>query len=143
MAHVVTNLKALQAGAAGEDFLTHFGKPVEGDIAAAWAEEHAGAGSLVDRLSTMKSITVAGNSVPSASLLDALTRDLVIHTWDLARAVGVDEQLPADLVAVATASLEAAGPEIHAPGLYGEALPAPSEATPQAKLLAMSGRKPD
>lgn len=143
VAHVVTNLRALRACAAGDDFLSHFGKPVEGDIAAAWVEQHAAASSVADRLATVESITLGGNSVAPEMLIDALTRDLVIHTWDLARAVGGDERLPDALVAVATESLQAAGPEMRAPGLYGEAIHPPTEATPQAKLLALSGRDPN
>ncbi len=143
VAHVVTNLRALRAAVAGEDFLTHFGQPVEGDIVSAWSEQRAGALRLVEQVNTVESISVGGNPVPSEMMLDALMRDLVIHTWDLARAVGGDEQLPDDLVAAATASMAAAGPELRGPGLYGDAIPAPPDTTPLAKLLALSGRNPD
>lgn len=37
---------------------------------------------------------------------DEQAADTLIHTWDLARAVGADERLPADLVDVAAAVVE-------------------------------------
>ena len=97
----------------------------------------------MERAETVKSINVGGNPASPEMMLDALMRDLVIHTWDVARAVGGDEQLPADLVAAATAAMATVGPELRGPGFYGAQVPAPPGATALASLLALSGRSPD
>lgn len=66
--------------------------------------------------------------------------DLVVHTWDLARAVGLDEHLdPADVREV----LEAMTPMdamLRASGAFGPKLEPPPTADDQARLLAFLGR---
>ena len=143
VAHVVTNLRALRAAVAGGDFFAVFGQAVEGNIVSAWSEQRSGASPLVERAETVELMNVGGNPVSPEMMLDALMRDLVVHTWDVARAVGGDERLPADLVAAATAAMASVGPELRGPGLYGAEVAAPPGASALASLLALSGRNPD
>jgi uncharacterized protein (TIGR03086 family) len=81
--------------------------------------------------------------LPAATLQTFRVVDLTLHAWDLARALGVHEDLPSDAVMVSLASLEAMSgyiPEgMFGPGASG-ALAA--DASPQAKLLDISGRRP-
>lgn len=108
---------------------------------AAWAEVSSMADRLVALATEHESILVRGNAMPPELLLDALMRDLVIHTWDLACAVGGDQHLPANMVAAATAAMATVGPEMRGPGRYGPELPTPPDADAQTRLLALSGRK--
>ena len=70
--------------------------------------------------------------------LDFRIFDITLHAWDLARSIGADEQLAPDLVDVVLA-IVADGP----PGM-GFGITAigrvPSSASPQAKLLDLTGR---
>ncbi|MCW2526617.1 MAG: hypothetical protein JWM76_1477 [Pseudonocardiales bacterium] len=143
VAHVVTNLRALTTALRGEDFFSSFGQPVQGDIRAAWDEQCAAVSGLLRRLDDVEFVPVGGDSIPTHMVVDGLARDLVIHTWDLARAVGGDEDLPTEQVLTATASMDAVGPEQRRPGLYGQALPPPAAASPLVRLLALSGRAVD
>lgn len=140
VAHAVTNLRCLRDSVSGGDFFTAFGQPVEGDIGQAWAESSAAASATLDDAAGVETAVVGGNEVPLAMIVDGLTRDLVIHTWDLARAVGGDERLPDDLVAVATAAMADVGPDQRIPGLYGQIVESPPGADAQTRLLALSGR---
>ncbi len=75
-----------------------------------------------------------------AELLDMRVLDLTVHTWDLAHALGVNDTLEPDAVAYALAHAEAieAGRE-H--GSYAApAVPLPSPAPPQVRLLHLAGR---
>jgi uncharacterized protein (TIGR03086 family) len=71
-----------------------------------------------------------------------LISDVLVHTWDLARGVGADDALPGDLsddvYAVLDPMLNAFGPNdfFAAPREVG------SDASPQERLLARTGRKP-
>ena len=143
LAHVTANLRALRATIGGGDFFESFGRPVDGDLLAAWAEERGGAaGSLVEAAAhSVDSVIVGGNPVPLVAMVDGLMRDLVIHTWDLARAVGGDERLSDDLVAAATEAMSMVTDEARGPGLYGYEVPAPPGADAQTRLLAASGRR--
>jgi uncharacterized protein (TIGR03086 family) len=74
-------------------------------------------------------------------VIEALLRDVVIHTWDLARAAGGDEILPAHLVTAATAALARMPQHIRERGYFEDALEAPPDATDQIRLLALAGRR--
>ena len=95
--------------------------------------------AFIDR--SVETIVVGGNDVPPFVVVDGLMRDLVIHTWDLARAVGGDEHLPADLVAAATEAMKMVTDEARGPGLYGYPVAVPPDADAQRLLLASSGRR--
>lgn len=68
--------------------------------------------------------------------------DHVIHSWDLARAVGADESLDPELVGFV---LTALGPQVddwRSAGVFGDEVETGAEADPQTRLLAMTGRRP-
>jgi uncharacterized protein (TIGR03086 family) len=140
VAHAVTNLRCLRDSIDGGDFFTGFGQAVDGDILEAWNDARSRVSTTLDAAADVDTAVVGGNQVPLGMIVDGLTRDLVIHTWDLARAVGGDEQLPEDLVTVATRSMADIEPDQRVPGLYGQELDVPAGADAQARLLALSGR---
>lgn len=75
-----------------------------------------------------------------AFAIEALVRDVVIHTWDLGHATGGDELLPPHLVTAATASLARLPQQIRDRGLYSNAFELAEGATDQDRLLALAGR---
>jgi uncharacterized protein (TIGR03086 family) len=86
-----------------------------------------------------------GPSTFEASVDRFLSADALIHTWDLARAAGLDERLDPDEV---HASLEAMtamdaqfGEMMRSSGAFGPKLEAPAGADEQTQLLALLGRK--
>jgi uncharacterized protein (TIGR03086 family) len=69
--------------------------------------------------------------------------DVLIHTWDLARATGQDERLDPDLVAACTAMFLPEMPERgRAAGIVGPAVEVGPDADAQDVLLATMGRRP-
>jgi uncharacterized protein (TIGR03086 family) len=68
--------------------------------------------------------------------------DVLLHTWDLARATGQDDTLDAAFVAAMAEGMEAMGDALEQSGQYGPRVAVPSDADPQTKLLALSGRQP-
>lgn len=70
------------------------------------------------------------------------TPDILVHTWDLARATGQDERLLADEVhSVYEASLPY-DQALRDSGHYGPRVEVPDDADEQTKLLAFTGRQP-
>ena len=67
--------------------------------------------------------------------------DLLIHTWDLARAVGADDHLLSEACSVVYANLEPIDALIRAPGFFGPKLEPAADADAQDRLLAFVGRK--
>jgi uncharacterized protein (TIGR03086 family) len=71
-----------------------------------------------------------------------VTGDLLIHTWDLARATGLDETLDA---AEAQRMLEGVEPYdemLRSSGHYGPRVPVSPDADDTTKLIAFMGRNP-
>lgn len=73
------------------------------------------------------------------------TPDVLIHTWDLARATGLDERLDADEVRHQLAGIEALPPEVdqamRGSGHYGPRVAIAEDADEQTRLLAFMGRQ--
>lgn len=114
------------------------------DPAGAWAQAcqealaRAAADGVLDR-----PVHLSYGDSTGAAYLAEVTSDIVIHTWDLARATGGDEHLDPDLVEVAWATLAPNAHEWRAAGVFGPAVEVPADADPQARLLALTGRQPD
>jgi hypothetical protein len=70
-----------------------------------------------------------------------LTTDVLVHTWDLARSIGVDVELEAELeAALSGARQNNAG--LRSLGMFSAPVDVPAEATVQSRLLAFLGRDP-
>ena len=77
-------------------------------------------------------------------VLGIVTNDLLVHSWDLARAIGADDTLPTDAVAASLIVVEQAPANVvHHCRVWGDNLPVASDADPQTRLLAAVGRKPE
>jgi uncharacterized protein (TIGR03086 family) len=108
-------------------------------VLAAEAEAFSRADSL-----TMTVHHPAAGDIPGQLLLEFRTTDYALHSWDLARATGSDEELPEVLVASVWEALQPMVPIIDKTGVYGSG---PSgtvdgDAPLQRRLLDLSGRRP-
>lgn len=88
-----------------------------------------------------------GGDLPEApvgfrSLLPALRTEVLIHTWDLAKALGVEAGLDDDLCAVVLQGVEQHAGRYQASGMFGEAVALPAEAPVVDRLVALLGRDP-
>jgi len=102
----------------------------------AGAEQAFSAPGALDRV-----ITLPFGEMPARDGLGFPLGDLLVHTWDLARAVGADDRLLPEACAVTYASLEPIDELLRAPGYFGPKLePAPG-ADAQDTLLAFVGRQ--
>ena len=71
------------------------------------------------------------------------TPDVLIHTWDLARATGLDESLDTAVVSrVYTGMISFDDAAMRASGHFGARVEVPESADEQTKLLAFTGRTP-
>ena len=78
-----------------------------------------------------------------AACLDQIgTNDLLVHTWDLARATGLDETLDGDEVHRLFVAMEPYDDVLRQSGQYGPRVPVPDDADEQTKLIAFTGRRP-
>ena len=68
--------------------------------------------------------------------------DIVIHIWDLCRATGLDETLPADYVHAMFEGMREMDEALRVGGQYGPKVSVPPEADEQTRLIAFTGRTP-
>ncbi|MCA2263072.1 hypothetical protein A5626_03200 [Mycobacterium marseillense] len=73
-------------------------------------------------------------------LMPNLTRDVLVHTWDLARAVRADDTLDTEWCELFCAGLP--GDHQTSAGMFKAPLVVPGESGAQARLLARLGRDP-
>lgn len=78
---------------------------------------------------------------PRQDLINQIvTNDVFMHTWDLARATGLDETLLADEVDEMLDGMLPMDEMLRSSGHYGPRVAVPDEADEQTKLLAFIGR---
>jgi uncharacterized protein (TIGR03086 family) len=70
------------------------------------------------------------------------TGDEFQHTWDLARATGLDETLDPDEVHRLYESMEPVDELLRNSGHFGPRVAVPDDADEQTKLIAFTGRQP-
>jgi uncharacterized protein (TIGR03086 family) len=77
--------------------------------------------------------------LPAREYVKQMAIDSVIHSWDLAKGVGLDDSLDPELVEFCYADLQASAAEWRGAGVFGPETAASDEST-QARLLALTGR---
>lgn len=111
------------------------------DPAAAWSRALAGARQAVQEPGAAeRTVHLSYGDERAGEYLLQLFADHLIHGWDLARAIGGDTDLPADLVDECTtyfARMEATYRNI---GAIADRVDVPAGADPQTRLLATFGR---
>jgi uncharacterized protein (TIGR03086 family) len=68
--------------------------------------------------------------------------DVVVHTWDLARATGLDETLDATIVSEMLVGMQPMDEMLRESGQYGPKVEVADDADDQTKLIAFTGRNP-
>jgi uncharacterized protein (TIGR03086 family) len=121
------------------------GPPAEADPVAAWHH-------LVDELQRLLDdpgsaaqefdFGPPGRMTVENAIGMVITGDIVVHTWDLARATGQDETLDPEEVSAMYAGMQAIDEMLRASGHYGPKVAVPDDADEQTKLIAFTGRTP-
>lgn len=78
-----------------------------------------------------------------ANAIDMLvTSDVLVHTWDLATAAGLDDRIDEGIAAGLLAGMEPIDDLLRGSGHYGPKVSVPDDADIQTKLIAFTGRNP-
>jgi uncharacterized protein (TIGR03086 family) len=86
--------------------------------------------------------TRMGRATFEATIDQICTSDVLIHTWDLARATGQDEALDPDEVHRYLDGIEPMDAALRASGHFGPRVEVTKDADEQTRLLAFLGRRP-
>ena len=122
------------------------GDRFEGDLlgpdpSGAWVTARAAAVGAAARPGAMvDTVHLSYADVAGAEYLLQLTTDMAVHAWDLARGIGADEGLDADIVRACLEQVERDEEAIRSSGLFGRKVEVPADASAQTRLLAILGR---
>jgi uncharacterized protein (TIGR03086 family) len=117
---------------------------VDDDPVAAWAAlDAATRAALADpEIATREFDMPAGHHTVESAVSTFYTPDVLVHTWDLARATGLDERLDPDEVHALFVAMEPMDEMLRGSGQFGARVPVPDDADEQTKLIAFTGRQP-
>jgi uncharacterized protein (TIGR03086 family) len=117
--------------------------PVTDDPAGAWSVVNSTIQAALDNPAVADSErdTRMGTSTFAQTIDTICTGDVLIHTWDLARAAGLDETLDADAVHRMVEGIEPLGDTLEKSGHYGPRVAVPDDADEQTRLIAFVGRQ--
>jgi len=138
---------ALLGGAAGSEIRPIFSATAElkgdGLVEACRDSIEEAESLLVDLDEPGALVHFPGMDMPAAQLQSFRIVDMTLHAWDLARSIGVNEELPADAVELSLANLVAMEGMVP-PGMFGDGASGALDeaADAQARLLDLSGRRP-
>lgn len=105
------------------------------------AVEPALAAALADPANLEGTVESFAN-MPKQAVAGTVVGDLLIHSWDLARAIGADDSLPAEATSATLMGLQRMPEEmIRNENMFGPALEAAEGASEQDQLLAFVGRQ--
>jgi uncharacterized protein (TIGR03086 family) len=136
----------LVGGASAQQSRAAFGTDHGDDLAGELESNFATEMEAFHRDGAMESVIhhpVAGD-IPATVFLGFRTSDYLLHSWDIARATGADEELPEDLVTMTWETMEPLAPVISTIGVFGKGPSGnvPEDAPLQLRLLDLSGRRP-
>jgi uncharacterized protein (TIGR03086 family) len=140
--HVVEWMPGLVLGSAGIPFGPV--PSVDDDPVAAWrVVAEALQGALDDPgLSAREFDSQAGHLRVDDAIGMLCLGDIVVHTWDLARAAGLDERLDPNEVHRLYEGMLPLDDLLRSSGQYGPRVEVPDDADEQTKLIAFTGRRP-
>lgn len=140
VAHVVEGHRGVIAGVTGGES-TALGAGE--DPKKAWEEASRAIDEIAgDAETASKEIDGPTGRMPVGEIIGRfVTMDVLVHTWDLARTVGADEQLDEDSVRRAYEALKPMDAMIRMPNVFAAKLDPPQGADVQTEFLYFLGRR--
>lgn len=121
------------------------GDRFEGDVLGedpfrAWSDAREAALAAAERTPPDRLVHTSMGEMPAADYLEQMFGDHLIHSWDLARAIGADDRLDPELVETCEEMMRPHEEMMRASGVFGDRVEVPDDADPQTRLLALCGR---
>ena len=143
IAHLVSWVPGVLESGAGVELPT--GPSVDDDPVGAWLALSDGIQAVLDEPGVEQrrfSHPQAGDHPLDGAIAMFVLGDVLLHTWDLARATGQDETLDPDEVSGMLAGMLPMDDILRQSGHYGPKVPVPDDADEQTRLIAFVGRQP-
>ena len=111
----------------------------EGD----WAGLRASLQAKLADPASMEGVAEQLGGTPKPAVAGLITADLLVHSWDLATAIGADATLPEVAAESTLMGLQRLPEEmLRSPNMFGPAVDAGEDASAHARLIGFVGRQP-
>ena len=118
------------------------GDPLGADPKAAWGEGSAAAQAAFEADGALDHpVALSSGETSARDYLWQMTTDAAVHAWDLARGIGVDDQLDHELVRRVHTETEKDVEMLAKSGLFDEPVAVSSGADLQTRMLGLFGRR--
>ncbi|HEX9775197.1 MAG TPA: TIGR03086 family metal-binding protein [Actinomycetota bacterium] len=127
--------------------IAQVGDRFEGDILgddpkAAWGEaSEAALATAAEPGAFERTVNLSRGDTPAEVYVWELILDHTVHGWDLARGIGADETMDAEIAERLYANLLPVAASLQQGGAFAAPVPVPDDAGTPVKLLALLGRK--
>jgi uncharacterized protein (TIGR03086 family) len=154
VAHVINEQRRILGTLRGIEPKARYGVPVTemgvvpepepgADLAAAWREVGDALVEAIDDPACAEiALPTPVGPMPFAEVVEALPEDVLIHSWDLARATGGDERLDAEAVVRVFEKFKPMDEALRQPWAFGPKQTPPPGADVQTDFLCFVGRRP-
>lgn len=116
---------------------------VADDPASAWRQRADEVQRVLEEQGDVVYASPMFGEMPLASAIDQFyTNDVWMHSWDLARALGVAFDLGDERCAAALTGMEPMDEVLRSSGQFGPRVPVPDDAPVQDRFVAFIGRDP-
>ena len=115
-------------------------QPITGDVFTSWQSARRGLETTITPEALERRVRWPFGEQTIDRGLGLFSLEVLVHTWDIARAAELDVALDPVLVHDHFARVQRVGHLLRGPGMYGQELPAAPEADEQDRLLAFLGR---
>lgn len=147
MQHIMTELVWLPDMLTGKTVQevgdAHDGDLLGPDPAASWRAAAAAARAAVEAADLQATAHLSYADKPVGTYLLESADDVLVHTWDLGRAIDVDVTFDEAAAQTLYDHMASRADELAGSGLFGQRINVPEEASAQTKLLALLGRSQD
>jgi len=144
--HVIGRLRAVEAFATGSQEAPEAAAPGSAagdDPLAAWRSAREDMMAVLEPRALARRVPLPwGGQMPLGAFLERYPLEILVHTWDLARATGQDATMPKGLPAVAYDMIHGRFSDEQRQGVFKPAVAVGPDASPQDRLLAYTGRDP-
>jgi uncharacterized protein (TIGR03086 family) len=143
--HLITEIAWVPPLVGGRS-VAEVGDELSGDLAgedpaASWDRYASASIEAVDEPGALeRTVRLTKRELPATDYVSEVFVDLLIHGWDLARAIGADETLDPESVEIVYERMKPHESELNASGVFGSHIETPEEADLQTQLLAVFGR---
>ncbi|MGB7236043.1 MAG: TIGR03086 family metal-binding protein [Rhodococcus sp. (in: high G+C Gram-positive bacteria)] len=118
-----------------------FGADVDPD--GEWATLKPALATALADPANLEGTAEALGGTPKPAVAGLITADLLVHSWDLARAIGVDATLPEAAAESTLMGLQRLPEDmLRSERMFGPAVAVPDDASAQDKLIGFVGRQP-